>query len=443
MSTTHRIKTGLFIALVATACGPGGPTSPDGDGTDDASGSGASSHSSGGAGDSAGGGHTGGGGTGPAGGSSSSGGEPGSGGLAQKPEVLGPQGEWYPFPQNVTYAHGLRSSAIDSDHVRAWYDSWSAKYLSECSGGLRPEASPETTGLVEAQGFAMLAAAYMGDKAVVDQLYTYYQIKLQGCGLMAWKTNCGGVEDSGAATDGDIDVASGLIVAHWQWPEDGYDDKAREIISALKPMILDCGGVSTLYPGCTGAGQRWGGCQETDISYYSPAFFRYFAALSGDAAWTKLADDSHVIRENGENDATGLVPDWQSVSGTAGAGSRKGYYSFDAIRTPFKHGLDYLWNGNESARTWCEKISDWAHGVGVTTLKDEYELNGSPVGSNHNLAVVGSLAVCAMANTQTVLDDFVAESVKMTDDFWYSAFLGNLYLLALSGNMWNPDLVGR
>lgn len=170
-------------------------------------------------------------------------------------------------------------------------------------------------------------------------------------------------------------------------------------------------------------------------------YFRYFAEISGDTAWNELAEDSHLIRDSGANATTGLVPDWQSTSGNPGAGSRKGYFSFDAIRTPYKHGLDFLWNGNERARAWCQKISSWAFGVGVANLKDEYQLNGTVQRANHNLAVVGSLAVCAMANTQIVLDAFVQESVKLKDDFWYSGYLGNLYLLAMSGNMWNPDLV--
>lgn len=382
------------------------------------------------------------GGSGNSGGSSNTSGGSGNASGGAPPEPW--QGEKYPFPQNVTYPHGLKSSNIDSDHVKAWYDSWSKKYLQACNNNLRPGVDPLEDSLVEAQGFAMLAAAYMGDKAVFDKLYNYYTTKLvsSSCGLMGWENNCSGFKDQGAATDGDIDVASGLVVAHWQWPNDGYDAKAKTVISNLKQMILDCGGTSTLYPGC-GGGAKWGGCNETDVSYYSPAFFRYFAQISGDSAWNKLADDSHIIRDNGANGSTGLVPDWQSTSGTAGAGSRKGYYSFDAIRTPYKHALDFLWNGNQKAEAWCKKITTWAHGVGVTTLKDGYQLNGTVQGSNHNLAVVGSLAVCAMANTQDVLDDFVKESVKLKDDFWYSAYLGNLYLLAMSGNMWNPDIVGK
>jgi endo-1,4-beta-D-glucanase Y len=299
--------------------------------------------------------------------------------------------------------------------------------------------------LVEAQGFAMVAAAYMGDKLTLDRLYGYYETKLttSACGLMGWDNSCEGFADQGAATDGDIDVASGLIVAHWQWPDDGYDDKARRVISNLDHLIASCGDTSALYPGCAG-GRPWGGCNETDASYYSPGFFRYFAEVSGNEAWRKLADDTHKIRDAAAHPTTGLVPDWQSVSGTAGAGSRKGYYSFDAIRTPYKHALDYLWHGNEAAKTWCIKLTSWAHDeVGVSRIVDGYQLDGSPAGQNHNLAAVGAMAVCSMANSQSIVDAFVAESAKLRDDFWYSAYLGNLYLLAMSGNMWTPEMFAQ
>ncbi len=356
----------------------------------------------------------------------------------------GPNGELYPFPQEVDYPYGVQSTAVTSEHVRTWYDNWRSRYLVECNGNLMPSTENGSIAKVEAAGFAMVAAAYMGDKEAVDGLWGFYRSKTssQGCGLMGWQVSCGGVSDSGAATDGDVDVASGLVVAHWQWPNDGYDEKAREVLGNLKTMVLDCGGTSALYPGC-GGGSRWGGCNETDASYYSPAFFRYFAEISGEELWAKLADDTHVIRDNGAHQSTGLVPDWQSVSGTAGSGSRAGYYGFDAIRVPYKHCLDYLWTGNSRAEAWCNKVSSWAHSTGVGSLKDGYNLDGSQRSNNHNLAVVGSLSVAAMANTQEVADAFAEESIKLRDDFWYSGYLGNLYLLAMSGNMWNPEIVGQ
>jgi endoglucanase len=346
----------------------------------------------------------------------------------------------YPFPQNIKYPHGVMSSKVTSDFVKTWYESWKKKYLQECSGNLRPGVDPLTKSLVEAQGFAMTAVAYMGDKETFDKLYAYYKSKCSYCGMMDWKQTCTGGEGNGSATDGDVDVACALIVANWQWPDGGYADKAKSVITNLKKVVASCGSVSALCGGCNG-GSAWGGCNETDMSYYEPAFFRYFAKLTGENSWAKLADDTHIIRDAAANATTGLVPDWQTTGGSAGANGRKGYYSFDAIRVPYKQSLDFLWNGNEKAGAWCKKISTWANGVGATKIVDGYQLNGSAQGSNHNMAVVGSLACAAMANTQEVVDAFAEETIKLKDEYWYSGYLGNLYLLALSGNIWNPDIV--
>ena len=350
----------------------------------------------------------------------------------------------YPFPQNVKYPYGVQTTVVTNEFVQKWYNNWKKKYLQECNGNLRPGVDPLSKSLVEAQGFAMVAVAYMGDKETFDKLYAYYKVKCtsSGCGLMGWKQTCAGWEDQGSATDGDVDVASALIVASWQWPDGGYADKAKSVIGNLKRVVANCGNVNALCGGC-GGGSPWGGCNETDISYYSPAFFRYFAKVSGDQTWSKLADDTHIIRDAAANNATGLVPDWQTVSGSPGPAGRKGYYSFDAIRAPYKQTLDYIWNGNQKAFAWCKKISTWAYGVGPSKIVDGYQLNGSASGSNRNLAAEGSLAVAAMANTQEVLDAFAAEAIKKNDDYWYSGYLGNLYLLALSGNMWNPEIVNK
>jgi endoglucanase len=348
----------------------------------------------------------------------------------------------YPFPQNVKYPYGVMPTTIKSDFAQTWYNSWKTKYLQECNGNLRPGVDPLTKSLVEAQGFSMVAVAYMGDKEIFDKLYAYYKAKCLYCGMMEWKQTCSGGEGGSSATDGDVDVACGLVVANWQWPDGGYAEKAKSVITNLKKLIVNCNGVSALCAGC-GTGGNYGGCGQTDISYYEPAFFRYFAKLTGDASWTKLADDTHIIRDAAANATTGLVPDWQTASGTPGAGGQKGYYSFDAIRVPYKQALDFLWNGTEKCQAWCKKISTWAYGVGPGNIVDGYQLNGSVQGSSHNLAAEGSLAVAAMANTQEVADAFAAEAIKKTDDYWYSGYLGNLYLLALTGNIWNPDIVGK
>jgi len=132
------------------------------------------------------------------------------------------------------------------------------------------------------------------------------------------------------------------------------------------------------------------------------------------------------------------------VSGSNYTGSRNTNYQFDAIRTAFKQSIDYLWNGTPEIQVWCEKLSSWLYdNVGVENIRDGYALDGSTLGANHNLAHVGSVAACASANTQEVVDAYVQEAGKLTDNYWYGDYLGNIYLLALTGNMWNPDIVNK
>ena len=55
---------------------------------------------------------------------------------------------------------------------------------------------------------------------------------------------------------------------------------------------------------------------------------------------------------------------------------------------------------------------------------------------------MGSLTVCAGANTQEVVDEYAEEVLNLgSDNFWYGDYLGNMYLIAITGNMWNPDII--
>jgi endoglucanase len=349
-------------------------------------------------------------------------------------------GQNYPFPQDVKYPYGFAPSTLTTDKASSWYASYKARsdLLQQCNGGIRPGVDGGTNTKVEAQGWAMIIAAYMGEKATFDGLYTFYKSKCksQNGGMMDWHVNCNGVVQGGSATDGDMDVGFALVVAYWQWGAP-YLEEAKKVIANLKKLIVECNGVSALR-----GGYGYGGCNETDISYYTPAFLREFAKITDDNAWNKLADDTYTILNNGANATTGLVPDWQTVAGQPGPNGRNGTYKYDACRVPWRMTLDYLWNGNEKALAWCKKISGWADGIGAANIKDGYNLNGSPNGNYHNMSYVGGFAVSTMCNSQEVCDRFGSEMAKMGfDSYWYHAYLGNCYLLTMTGNMWSEEVV--
>jgi endo-1,4-beta-D-glucanase Y len=358
----------------------------------------------------------------------------------------------FPYTKGIVYPQGFMPTTLKRADFDGWYEKYKKSgFLADCNGGIRTTCKGENsdggdgTTKVESIGWSMIIAAYMADKATFDGLYKFYNSKKQSHGMMAWKVSCTGVQDAGSASDGDLDVAFAMVVAAWQWGGT-YKDEAKKVISTVKKLITQCSGTSVIVGGYSGSG-AYGGCNETDISYYTPAFFREIAKFSGDNAWDKLADDTYKVLEANTNSSTGLVPDWHKYNGGASTGNHSGAYSykFDACRVPWRIAIDYLWNGNEKAKTWCTKISSWANKVGPGNIKDGYSLDGSSIGSYHNLSFVGGFAVAAMCNSQEIADAFGKEMVKMGYDngYWYHGILGVAYAMTMTGNLWKPELVEK
>jgi endo-1,4-beta-D-glucanase Y len=357
-----------------------------------------------------------------------------------------------PFPQNANYQFGFKPNTITSREALSTYKRWKELYLVECNGGYRVICENQDETRVEAMGFGTILTAYFGDKKEFDGLYDFYRSKRtkNANNMMAWNVSCNGINDPGSATDGDIDVAFALIVAYNQWGGD-YLEKAREVIHTIKnSVVFACGNLLALAPGYSkdvDRGGMWGGCDLTDIQYYTPAFFRLFAEASGDSDWNKLANDTYTILNAGAHPKTGLVPDWQSVDGIPGGNSNRiSYFCYDACRVPWRIALDYLWNGNELAKHWCAKVSDWAYGIGPADIKDGYNLDGTENSQGyHNSAFVGGFAVAAMCNSQLITDAFGAEmmSSEPEETTWFILSTRSLYLLSLTGNFWKPLVPGK
>jgi endo-1,4-beta-D-glucanase Y len=346
-----------------------------------------------------------------------------------------------PFPQNVNYPYGYKPTNITSKLAQDEYLRWKGLFLVGCNAFYRPTTDNAANTKVEAIGFSMLVAAYEGDKTTYDGLLNFYKSKrrTKANNMMAWHVTCDSTIDQGSATDGDIDVAFSLIIAHIQWGE-SYLNSAKEIIQILKnSVITTCsGGITVLKGGYSLGG--WGGCDLTDMSYYTPAFFRIFAQVTNDNTWDLLANSTYTILNNAANKTTGLVPDWQTALGQPGPSGWNGTYGYDACRVPWRIALDYLWNGNVTAKTWCTKVTNWARSIGTSNIKDGYNLDGTTAKTNNNSSFVGGFAVGAMCNSQTLADTFGTRMKQLTDTYWYNLTTRIVYLHVLTGNFWKPDL---
>lgn len=363
----------------------------------------------------------------------------------------------FPFPQNVQ-SEFCNYPSYDNAHVRAAYDSWKETVISSEGAGEYLRVRKPNSGTVigstvsEGQGYGMLLAVYFGDQELFDNLWLYTKQYLNENGLMHWEIDPnGGVIGTGAALDGDEDMAWALVMASRQWSESplvaSYHDDAVALIEAMWEHEIDHSRNGMPLPG-----DAWGGADITNISYYAPAYYRVFGEVTGNVeGWQQVIDTSYAIIElslseaNG-NAENGLVPAWcdsQGVPVEAFEGAPT-HFQNDSTRTPFRVGQDYCYYGEPRALEYMQKIANFYVGVGVGNIIDGYDLDGTPhpehsMNGSQAASFVGPAAVAAMGSDefQSFLDEAylaVAGGGLDAGTIYYQASWEALSLLMLSGN---------
>lgn len=359
-------------------------------------------------------------------------------------------GQERPFPQNVNYTAGYRSSNITYADAWSEYQSWINAYYVECSAS---EARIDYNGntVSEGIGYGLVIAAYAGDKEKFDKLLNYYNNRKNGNGVMNWEyPGCStGASGGGAATDGDLDAAMGMLVAVHQWPGQGYETDFESLATAMKNSEFTNCGLIVQKPG-----DAWGGCDCTNPSYYAPGYYRAYATYyeeKGDNNnanfWFQAADDAYTVLFANQNNSSGLVSAWTNSSGAAGpcggqvgGGGGPDTYQYDACRTPWRIATDYLWWGNQDAYNFLEPIVNFVNTSigGLENVVDGYYLDGTPSGQWHNVPFVGSFALSGMATTQADADQYMNYFAGMQGDNYFNTCLSVMYKFLATGNFWNP-----
>lgn len=375
-----------------------------------------------------------------------SGGGGGTGGTTS-PEVCTPgdptpaAGEaMFPFPQNRLSPYCYYPPACSASDVQTSWNKFKATFVVAGGNGLRvqrPESGGDTVS--EGIGYGMIAAVYMTDKPTFDGLWIYTQQRLDGNGLMNWHyTAAGAVAGGGGATDGDEDIAFALMMADKQWPNAGYGTAARAMIAAILAHEVE-GGSNVLKPG-----DNFGGSSQLDPSYIAPAYYRAFAAYTGNSQWLSVLSANNAVLARCANSSTGLVPDWcnsagQAVAGPGGGGATQ--FGYDAARTPFRVALDACWNNDSAAMDLSGRVASFFANIGLTNVRDGYTLTGSPTGTSFQLVFQAPAAVAGMAanNAKLVSDGYNRiRSVVLNNTTAYNYFgasWGLLGQLMMTGNL--------
>ncbi len=386
-----------------------------------------------------------------------------------------------PFPQHTTYAAGTikpQHPQADLDAaVLSSYRAWKKAYLkSGCGEGRfyvdsgQDVSSGKLTRSIsnsEGHGYGMVIGAFMAGAdldahEIFDGLYAFFRDHPSAGdpNLMAWKQveGCANIDlrNTGSATDGDMDIAYALLLADRQWGSDGainYKQAALQVIAALKSQALNPSTHTILLGDWVSRNDAKYG-RSTRSSDFMLEHLRAFAAASGDAEWTRVADTAYTIIANIQRDAsptTGLLPDFIEDVDTNPRPASPGFletdadgrYSYNACRTPWRIATDYLLAGDARAQAAVRPINTWlrtATSGDPHNVVGGYTLDGTAAVDYYEPAFAAPFGVGMMVDAENQ-DWLNAVWDRLTDgasDGYYSDTLRMQALIVMSSNWWSP-----
>lgn len=324
----------------------------------------------------------------------------------------------------------------------AYYPNWLRQYVQSVPQGLRvvnPDKNNVTVS--EGQGYGMLIAALAKDPATFAGLWQYAQAFLDPNGLMNWEiSSTGTVIGATSATNGDESMAEALLIAGAEWPGHGYHRAGVTMADAIY--------AHDLVPGThlIGPGDGWPATnQDIAPGYIDPYAYQLFATATGNDGWnTVLTDTEQWLASTGADSTTGLVPDWETITGTpvVPSGSQNpseadDYYE-NAVAYPIWL-VQWIAHGGHSPLA-----STLATFFQSAPLSDGYTLSGTALSSGYtNMPFVSGIAALLMATdptstiTQQDYDTFIFQQANT----YYGSTIKALALFVL-GNPSYPAISG-
>ena len=380
-----------------------------------------------------------------------------------------------PFPFHVTYAAGVirptnaTQAQMDAAVVRH-YRAWKTAYLRNLGGEYWVKYDNTNTTVSEAHGYGMVLTAYMADRALFDSMFRYFKAHPSDLSphLMAYKQTLKqgqmvSIEGVDSATDGDLDIAYALLLAHVQWGSSGTIRYKREALLILHDVLAKEVNAATLTftPGDWAEGADANHTRPSDfMTGHVLAFAKYDTANA--VKWrtihTNIAKIVNFQFANGSGN-TGLVPDFMVKSGgnfVPVPGKyletlHDGDFSYNACRTPWRLAISYVTLGRTDMLAALRKQASW---IRTKTLGDPSRIkagyivrngvNGTNFVNFSDLPFTAPFAVNAMTGGsagQTWLNSLwtsiTGGDFAETEDY-YGDSIRLQVLLTLAGDWWQP-----
>ncbi|UOB17462.1 glycosyl hydrolase family 8 [Abyssalbus ytuae] len=386
-----------------------------------------------------------------------------------------------PFPQQLNFQGCIKPSNVSQSQmntaIQNLYDSYKNSYLRQApdasdqyymlAQGNPPSSSDATVS--EQHGYAMITMALMAGhdpdaKLYFDGMYKLYNRFRSNLNnnFMSWKITSNGSTLQGgqsAATDGDMDIAYSLLLAHDQWGGGPsgmsvtYLDEAKRIINALHGTNGEIS--NTTYRTLLGdwSSNQW----ATRSSDWMIDHMRAFKNATGDSFWENAENEVYNciadLTGTGKPGAnTGLVPDFATndpaVPDSSGGGTGESYadkYYWNGCRYPWRIAMGYQHYGSVQAKNAITKLLDWATGSPTNgnpgNFNGGYNLDGTTIGNDTGeLAFVGPITLAATVDSQyqSFLNTGWSQLVNLSGSDAYNDAIGLLSMLSISGNWWIP-----
>lgn len=380
-----------------------------------------------------------------------------------------------PFPFHATYTSGV----VKPNHVtqpqmdntvRQYYAAWKTNYLRDLGGEYWVKYDATNTTVSEAHGYGMVLTAYMADRAIFNSMLRYFKAHPSRLTphLMAWKQTLKNgamvnVEGADSATDGDLDVAYGLLLADAQWGSAGIIDYKAEALLVLHGILdHELNRTSkTLKLGDWATGADGNLTRPSDfMTGHLLAFAR--ADTANAALWraihAKIAAVVNFQFANG-SESTGLMPDFMiksganfvPVTGKVLESRHDGDYSYNACRTPWRLAMSHIVEGNSSMLAPLRRQTAWIRAKtsgDPSRIKAGYfvrnGVNGQAFVNFSDLPFTAPFAVVAMlggpagqAWLNSLWDSITGGDFAITTDY-YGDSIRLQVMLTVSGNWWRP-----
>jgi len=314
----------------------------------------------------------------------------------------------------VCVAAGCRTATPDADRTYL-ADSWKAyraAYIASDGYVLdRTRNGGEVTS--EGQSYALLRAAWMGDRETFDRVLGWTRATLQrpdGLFSWLWSPRDGGrVLDVNSATDADQDIAFALLVASRAFDRPAYVSDARRLLRAIRTHErLDVPG------GWFIAAGNWAPAERiSNLSYFVPYAYPYFDRVDPDGRWLDVLRVGYdLLRQSVGQARTQLPPDFLVVSldGTVGhlppTSTLGRAFSFDSVRIPWRVALDCQLHGRANACVPGGAVPGLVAALrSFGRLVSAYDPNGTPLTADQSLSFYACLLpVLAMTDVALARD---------------------------------------